>query len=83
MFRRTIDRELATLKRFLDDLRNVVKPKPVERFAMDVNGSVAEIVESMRAEGERTGVAIEAQLCGEGRSSSRATASRSAASTAT
>lgn len=60
MFRRTIDRELATLKRFMDDLRNIVKPKPVERFAMDVNGSVAEIVEAMRAEGERTGVAVEA-----------------------
>ena len=59
---RTIERELETLKRFMDDLRNVVKPKPIERFAMDVNGSVAEIVESMRAEGERNGVAVEAQL---------------------
>jgi two-component system, NtrC family, sensor kinase len=59
-FRRTIERELATLKRFMDDLRNVVKPKPIERFAMDVNSSVAEIVESMRGEGERTGVVIEA-----------------------
>ncbi len=59
MFRRTIERELATLKRFMDDLRNIVKPKPIERFIMDVNGSVAEIVESMRAEGERTGVAVE------------------------
>ena len=51
-----------TLKRFMDDLRNVVKPKPIERFAMDVNASVAEIVESMRAEGERNGVTVEAQL---------------------
>ncbi|HXD74743.1 MAG TPA: HAMP domain-containing sensor histidine kinase, partial [Vicinamibacterales bacterium] len=62
MFRRTIERELATLKRFMDDLRNIVKPKPVERFAMDVNGSVAEVVEAMRSEGERTGVAVEAQF---------------------
>ena len=38
MFQRTIERELATLKRFMDDLRNIVKPKPIERFAMDVNG---------------------------------------------
>ena len=58
MFHRTIDRELATLKRFMDDLRNIVKPKPIERFAMDVNTSVSEIVESMRAEGERNGVAV-------------------------
>ena len=83
MFRRTIERELETLKRFMDDLRNVVKPKPIERFAMDVNGSVAEIVESMRAEGERNGVTVETQLRGRGRWSSTATASRSAASTAT
>jgi len=60
MFRRTIERELATLKRFMDDLRHVVKPKPIERFAMDINQSVAEIVESMRPEGERNGIAVEA-----------------------
>ena len=60
LFRRTIERELQTLKRFMDDLRHVVKPKPIERFAMDVNGSVAEIVESMRGEGERNGVTVEA-----------------------
>jgi len=61
MFRRTIERELQTLKHFMDDLRHVVKPKPIERFAMDVNGSVAEIVESMRGEGERHGVTVETQ----------------------
>ncbi len=60
-FRRTIDRELETLKRFMDDLRHVVKPKPIERFAMDVNASVAEIAESMRGEGDRNGVAVETQ----------------------
>jgi len=37
---RIIDRELAIIRRFLDDLRNVVKPKPVERFAMDINAAV-------------------------------------------
>jgi signal transduction histidine kinase len=60
MFRRTIERELATLKRFMEDLRNMVKPKPVERFAMDVNASVADIVESMLTEGERNRVTVEA-----------------------
>src|SRR5437870_13426702 len=45
----------------MEDLRNVVKPKPIERFAMDANGSVAEVVESMRVEGERTGVLVDAQ----------------------
>ncbi len=60
MFRRTVDRELATLKRFLDDLRNVARPKPVERFPLEVNASAAEVVDAMRGEGERTGVTLEA-----------------------
>src|SRR5207253_4347575 len=37
-----------------------VKPRPVERFALEVSGSVGEIVEAMRAEGERVGVGVEA-----------------------
>jgi signal transduction histidine kinase len=60
-FRLTIERELQTLKRFMDDLRHVVKPKPIERFALDINGPVAEIVESMRAEGDRNGVTVDSQ----------------------
>ena len=59
-FHRTIDREVATLKRFMDDLRNIAKPKPVERFAMDVNVNLSEIVDSMRSEGERNGIVVEA-----------------------
>lgn len=59
---RLIDRELSTIRRFLDDLRNIVKPKPVERFAMDINNSVTEIVDSMRQEGERHGITVEARL---------------------
>ena len=39
-FTRTIDREIDTLKRVLDDLRNVARPAPVERFPLDVNRSV-------------------------------------------
>jgi signal transduction histidine kinase len=62
MFRRTIERELNTLKHFMDDLRNVVKPRPIERFAMDVNGAVTEIHELMRPEGERNRVAVEISL---------------------
>jgi signal transduction histidine kinase len=58
---RIVERELTTIKRFLDDLHNIVKPKPIERFAMDVNGAVAEIIESMRTEGERNGITVEAR----------------------
>jgi signal transduction histidine kinase len=63
--RATIQRELEILKRFMDDLRNVVKPRPVERFALDVSSSVAEVVESMRAEGDRVGVAVESHFAAE------------------
>ena len=61
---RIINREMTTIKRFLDDLHNIVKPRPLERFAMDVNGAVAEIMESMRMEGERNGITVEARLRG-------------------
>ena len=60
-FHATIERELAALRRFMDDLRNVVRPRPVERFLMDVNASVSEIVEPMKAEGERNGLTIESR----------------------
>jgi signal transduction histidine kinase len=59
--RATIERELEILKRFMDDLRNVVKPRPVERFPLDVNASLADIVEPLRVEGERVSVTVEAR----------------------
>lgn len=58
MSQRTIERELGTLKRFMDDVLNIAKPKPIERFPLDVNTSVLEVVESMQAEGERTNIAV-------------------------
>ena len=58
-FHATIERELATLRRFMDDLRNVIRPRPIERFAMDVNASVSEVVESMTTQGEQNGVTVE------------------------
>jgi signal transduction histidine kinase len=64
-FTRTIDREIDTLKRVLDDLRNVARPAPVERFPLDVNRSVADIVESMRGYAEESGIALEAKFASE------------------
>ncbi len=58
---RIISREMTTIKRFLDDLHNIVKPRPIEPHPMDVNSAVAEIMESMRIEGERHGIAVEAR----------------------
>ena len=61
-FTRTIDREMETLKRVLDDLRNVARPAPVERFPLDVNRSVADIVESMRGFADESGIALESRV---------------------
>jgi signal transduction histidine kinase len=58
-FHKMIERELQTLKRFMDDLRNIVKPKPIERFAMDVNTTVGEIVEATKSEAERHAIKLE------------------------
>jgi signal transduction histidine kinase len=64
-FTRTIDREIETLKRVLDDLRNVARPAPVERFPVDLNRSVADIVESMRGYAEESGIALESRFASE------------------
>ena len=64
-FTRTIDREMDTLKRVLDDLRNVARPAPVERFPVDLNRSVADIVESMRGFADESGISIESRFSSE------------------
>jgi two-component system, NtrC family, sensor kinase len=64
-FTRTIDREMETLKRVLDDLRNVARPAPVERFPLDVNRSIADIVESMRGFADEASVALDVKFSSE------------------
>jgi len=54
-----IERELNVLKRFMDDVLNIAKPKPLQRFPMDVNASVSEIVDAMRGQGESAGIVVE------------------------
>ena len=61
-FRRTIERELAQIKRVLDDLRNVAKPMPVERFPIDLNKSVGDLVESMQTTAENAGISMACEL---------------------
>ena len=57
-FRRTVDREFASIKRVLEDLRNLARPMPLERFPVDVNRSVAEVAESMHALADTAGVEL-------------------------
>jgi signal transduction histidine kinase len=56
---RTIDENLAILKRFMDDIRNIAKPRPIERFPVDVNTTLREVVEAMRPESERAEVTLD------------------------
>ena len=61
-FRRTVERELSEVKRMMDDLRNIARPLPLEKFPIDVNRALAELVESMQTTAERSGLTIEAEL---------------------
>jgi signal transduction histidine kinase len=62
---RIIETNLTILRRFMDDMLNIAKPKPLERFAIDVNASVKEVVDSMRAQGENAGVVVAGNYAGE------------------
>jgi signal transduction histidine kinase len=61
-FRRTVDREFSSIKRVLEDLRNLARPMPLERFALDVNRSVGEVTESMQPLADTAGVGLDIRL---------------------
>lgn len=64
-FRQTVERELATVKRVLEDLRNIARPMPLERFVVDLNASLGEAVETMAPLAETAGVTLRAELASE------------------
>jgi signal transduction histidine kinase len=57
-FRKTVDREFLTLKRLLEDLRNLGRPIPLERFPVDVNKSLTEAAEKVALLAEKAGVEL-------------------------
>jgi signal transduction histidine kinase len=61
-FRRLVDREFGALKRLLEDLRNLARPIPLERFPVDVNRSLTEAAERMALLAEQSGVTLEVAL---------------------
>jgi signal transduction histidine kinase len=64
-FQAAIERELGTLKRFMDDVLNIAKPRPIEHFPIDVNGPVREIVDAMRAQAEHVSVLLRGSYASE------------------
>jgi signal transduction histidine kinase len=64
-FKRTVEREMVMIKRVLDDLRNIARPIPLERFPVEVNRSVIEVVESMQQHADTAGVTLRSELTAE------------------
>jgi signal transduction histidine kinase len=64
-FRRTVEREMVIVKRVLDDLRNIARPIPLERFPVDLNKTVADAIEAMLPHAETAGLTLKAELAGE------------------
>jgi signal transduction histidine kinase len=61
-FKKTVERELVIVKRVLDDLRNIARPIPLERFAVDLNRAVADASESMEQHAETAGLTLRTEL---------------------
>jgi signal transduction histidine kinase len=61
-FNRTVERELAQVKRVLDDLRNIARPIPLQRFPLDLHKALGELVESMQPTAESAGLNIETEF---------------------
>jgi two-component system sensor histidine kinase HydH len=64
-FRRMFERELQLVKRVLEDLQNIAKPIPLERFPVELNRSVGEAIESMQPLADTAGVTLQSQLASE------------------
>ena len=58
IFRRTVDRELAAVKRVIEDLRQLARPPALQRTPVDVSESVLEVVESMRPAAEEAELSL-------------------------
>jgi signal transduction histidine kinase len=61
-FRETVEREMLVVKRVFDDLQNIARPIPLERFPVEINRSVSDAIESMRQPAEVAGVTLRADL---------------------
>ena len=61
-FRRMVEREMQVVKRVLEDLQNIAKPIPLERFPIELNRTVGESIEAMQGLAETAGITLKAEL---------------------
>ena len=61
-FSRTVSREFSSIKRVLDDLRNLARPMPLERFPVDVHRSIRDVVDAMDGLAETAGLTLDSHL---------------------
>jgi signal transduction histidine kinase len=64
-FKKTVERELVIVKRVLDDLRNIARPIPLERFPVDLNRTVSDAAEAMEQHAETAGLTLRTELAAE------------------
>jgi two-component system NtrC family sensor kinase len=57
-FRRMIDREFPAIRRLLEDLRNLARPIPLERFPVDVSRLLQETAERINPIAAQAGLAV-------------------------
>ena len=65
-FRRTVDREFASIKRVLENLRNLARPMSLELFPVDVNRSLGDVAEAMQGLADTAGVGLDVRLAARG-----------------
>jgi signal transduction histidine kinase len=61
-FRRMVEREMQVVKRVLEDLQNIAKPIPLEKFPIELNRTVGEAVEAMQSLAETAGITLRAEI---------------------
>jgi len=63
-FHRTVNREFASINRFLDDLHNLTHPIPMKPISLNIHKAIDEAIEGYRLETERNAVRIHRQFQG-------------------
>ena len=61
-FKRTVEREMVIIKRVLDDLRNIARPIPLERFPVEINRAIVDVVDTMQPHAETAGLTLRAEV---------------------